>query len=35
MAFSGDFTPVIAKHTKSFNLIDMLAVRCRPDSKKL
>ena len=26
MAFSGDFTPVIAKHTKSFNLIDMLAV---------
>jgi hypothetical protein len=26
MAFSGDFTPVLAKHTKSFNLIDTLAV---------
>ena len=22
MAFHGDFTPVLAKHTKSFNLID-------------
>ena len=26
MAFSGDFTPVLAKHTKSFNLIDTLWV---------
>jgi hypothetical protein len=26
MAFSGDFTPVLAKHSKSFNLIDTLAV---------
>ena len=26
MAFSGEFTPVLAKHTKSFNLIDTLAV---------
>jgi hypothetical protein len=26
MAFNGDFTPVLAKHTKSFNLIDTLAV---------
>jgi hypothetical protein len=26
MAFSGDFTPVLAKHTKSFNLIDTLSV---------
>ena len=26
MSFSGDFTPVLAKHSKSFNLIDTLAV---------
>src|SRR5262249_19707251 len=26
MAFAGDFAPVLAKHTKSFNLIDTLAV---------
>jgi Domain of unknown function (DUF932) len=26
MLFSGDFTPVLAKHTKSFNLIDTLSV---------
>jgi hypothetical protein len=26
MAFSGDLTPVLAKHSKSFNLIDTLAV---------
>jgi hypothetical protein len=26
MAFNGEFTPVLAKHTKSFNLIDTLAV---------
>jgi len=26
MAFSGDFTPVLAKHSKSFNLIDTLSV---------
>lgn len=26
MVFSGDFTPVLAKHSKSFNLIDTLAV---------
>jgi Domain of unknown function (DUF932) len=26
MQFSGDFTPVLAKHSKSFNLIDTLAV---------
>jgi len=26
MVFAGDFTPVLAKHTKSFNLIDTLAV---------
>lgn len=26
MAFNGDFTPVLAKHSKSFNLIDTLAV---------
>ena len=26
MAFCGDFQPVLAKHTKSFNLIDMLSV---------
>src|SRR2546423_3220680 len=26
MAFSGDFTPVLAKHSRSFNLIDALAV---------
>jgi hypothetical protein len=26
LAFSGDFTPVLAKHSKHFNLIDSLAV---------
>ena len=26
MAFCGDFTPVLAKQSKSFNLIDTLAV---------
>jgi hypothetical protein len=26
MAFHGDFTPVLAKHTKHFNLLDALAV---------
>jgi hypothetical protein len=26
MAVSGDFTPVLAKHTKSFNLVDTLSV---------
>jgi Domain of unknown function (DUF932) len=26
MVFSGDFTPVLAKHTKSFNLVDTLSV---------
>jgi hypothetical protein len=26
MAFSGDFRPVLAKHTKSFNLVDTLSV---------
>src|SRR3954471_14635547 len=26
MAFSGDFTPVLAKHSKSFNLIDTISV---------
>ncbi|MBZ5509360.1 MAG: AAA family ATPase [Acidobacteriia bacterium] len=26
MAFSGDFTPVLAKHTKSFNLVETLSV---------
>jgi hypothetical protein len=26
VAFSGAFTPVLAKHTKSFNLIDTLNV---------
>jgi hypothetical protein len=26
MAFIGDFTPILAKHRKSFNLIDTLAV---------
>ena len=26
MAFSGDFAPILAKHTKSFNLIDTLSV---------
>lgn len=26
MAFSGDFTRVLAKHSKSFNLIDTLSV---------
>ena len=26
MAFSGDFTPVLAKHSKSFNLVDAVAV---------
>ena len=26
MAFSGDFTPVLAKHSQSFNLIDTLSV---------
>ena len=26
MAFNGDFTPVLAKHTKSFNLVDTLSV---------
>ena len=32
MAFAGDFTPVLAKHTKSFNLVDTLSVcgGCRP-----
>jgi len=27
MAFSGDSTPVLAKHTKSFSLIDCVCVR--------
>jgi hypothetical protein len=26
MAFSGDFTPVLAKHSKSFSLVDCLSV---------
>ena len=26
MAFSGDFTPVLAKHSKSFSLIDCVSV---------
>ena len=26
MAFAGDFTPVLAKHSKSFSLIDCIAV---------
>jgi hypothetical protein len=26
MAFSGDFTPVLAKHSKSFSLVDAIAV---------
>jgi hypothetical protein len=26
MAFSGDFTPLLAKHSKGFNLIDTMAV---------
>ena len=26
MAFSGEYTPVLAKHTESLNLIDTLAV---------
>jgi hypothetical protein len=26
MALQGDFTPVLAKHTKSFNLVDTLSV---------
>ena len=26
MAFAGDFTPVLAKHSKSFNLVDTLSV---------
>ena len=26
MAFSGDFTPVLAKHSKTFSLIDCIAV---------
>jgi hypothetical protein len=35
MAFSGDFTPVLAKHTKSFNLIDTLSVGGGQDSAEL
>jgi hypothetical protein len=27
MAFHGEFSPVLAKHSKSFNLIDTLSVR--------
>jgi hypothetical protein len=26
MAFSGDFTPVLAKHSKSLNLVDSISV---------
>ena len=26
MAFSGDFTPVLAKHSKSFSLLDAISV---------
>jgi hypothetical protein len=26
MAFSGDFTPVLAKHSKSLNLLDSISV---------
>jgi hypothetical protein len=26
MAFAGDFTPVLAKHSKSFSLIDCISV---------
>ncbi len=26
MAFAGDFTPVLAKHSKSFSLVDSLAI---------
>ena len=26
MAFHGDFTPVLAKHTKNFSLVDALSV---------
>jgi hypothetical protein len=26
MAFSGDFTPVLAKHSKSFSLVDAISV---------
>ncbi len=26
MAFAGDFTPVLAKHSKSFSLIDCISI---------
>src|SRR5439155_25981954 len=26
MAFSGDFTPVLAKHSRSFNLLDAITI---------
>ncbi len=26
MAFSGDFTPVLAKHTKHLSLVDVLSI---------
>jgi len=26
MAFAGDFTPVLAKHSKSFSLVDCISV---------
>jgi hypothetical protein len=32
MAFHGDFTPVLAKHTKNLSLVDVLPNRDRPDS---
>ena len=30
MAFTGDYTPVLAKHSKSFSLLDAISVGGRP-----
>jgi hypothetical protein len=35
MAIKGDFTPLLAKHSKNFNLIDNVAVRrCSASAKR-
>ena len=35
MAFAGDFTPVLAKHSKSFSLIDCISVDTNRNAVKL
>ena len=35
IAFSGDFTPMLVKHSKSFSLIDSISLNVKSDAEKL